>query len=145
MSNRNELQSIEDIKRYLQGGNGKFTLHNTNNGKHKTYCMKQPEKVKDKGLSFVSILYGPENVNDYAFCGTIKLNRLSYKISAKSRYGRNSVNQKTISWLLLRIHQNKPLPSNMKFYHEGSCCRCGRTLTTPESIKGGIGPTCARL
>lgn len=27
--------------------------------------------------------------------------------------------------------------------HSGNCFMCGRTLTTPESIKAGVGPTCA--
>ena len=31
----------------------------------------------------------------------------------------------------------------MNFYHKGHCCVCGKTLTTPESIKNGIGPFCA--
>lgn len=30
----------------------------------------------------------------------------------------------------------------MNFYHMGICGRCGRALTTPESITRGIGPVC---
>ena len=28
----------------------------------------------------------------------------------------------------------------LEVWHEGKCCRCGRTLTVPESVKLGIGP-----
>ena len=37
------------------------------------------------------------------------------------------------------------VPDNLRVYHEGKCCRCGRTLTTPESIKKGIGPECEAI
>ena len=29
--------------------------------------------------------------------------------------------------------------------HIGKCCKCGRPLTDPESIKLGVGPICAKL
>ena len=34
------------------------------------------------------------------------------------------------------------LPISVRFWHEGRCGRCGRTLTDPESIKRGLGPVC---
>jgi len=34
------------------------------------------------------------------------------------------------------------MPDNVEFYHSGNCAKCGRKLTTPESIKNGLGPIC---
>jgi hypothetical protein len=30
-------------------------------------------------------------------------------------------------------------------WHEGSCARCGKKLTVPESIESGFGPECVKL
>jgi len=37
---------------------------------------------------------------------------------------------------------NKLNKIGLNFFHEGKCGKCGRKLTTPESIKNGFGPTC---
>jgi UDP-N-acetylglucosamine 2-epimerase len=31
----------------------------------------------------------------------------------------------------------------IEVFHMGACLRCGRALTTPESITRGLGPDCA--
>ena len=34
------------------------------------------------------------------------------------------------------------LPEALRVLHHGRCGRCGRKLTTPESIRLGLGPVC---
>lgn len=36
------------------------------------------------------------------------------------------------------------LPQKMAVYHSGRCGSCGRELTTPESIRRGLGKKCAK-
>jgi hypothetical protein len=36
------------------------------------------------------------------------------------------------------------LPESLEIWHEGSCLRCGRKLTVPESIESGYGPECIK-
>ena len=36
-----------------------------------------------------------------------------------------------------------PMPAELEVWHQGSCGKCGRPLTVPESIASGIGPVCA--
>jgi hypothetical protein len=39
--------------------------------------------------------------------------------------------------------EKHPLPGSVDVLHSGRCGRCGRTLTTPDSIERGLGPECA--
>jgi hypothetical protein len=48
-----------------------------------------------------------------------------------------------IRWAVKAVAKGS-LPEGYKIQHEGKCCRCGRTLTTPESIERGIGPECVK-
>ena len=53
--------------------------------------------------------------------------------------------QMGFAWLWRRITSNTALPPKAEVWHEGSCGRCGRKLTVPESIENGLGPVCAGL
>ena len=33
----------------------------------------------------------------------------------------------------------------VKVFHSGKCGKCGKKLTTPESIKSGLGPYCSKV
>ena len=52
---------------------------------------------------------------------------------------------KVLNWAMAVINGYKDLPAGYDTKHSGSCGRCGRELTDPESIKRGLGPTCAEL
>jgi hypothetical protein len=44
--------------------------------------------------------------------------------------------------VMARIWRNEPLPDHWDVFHQGKCGRCGKPLTTPESVERGIGPEC---
>lgn len=46
---------------------------------------------------------------------------------------------------LLHNMDNYDILAKYKIYHGKYCSRCGKLLTTPESIKRGIGPHCKRV
>ena len=64
--------------------------------------------------------------------------RAAEKWTAKSL---TLVSQKTDTRHLLH-HGN--LPPALEVWHEGRCGRCGRKLTTPQSVETGFGPVCAQ-
>jgi hypothetical protein len=43
-----------------------------------------------------------------------------------------------------RVSCNTDLPESVEFFHEGRCGKCGRKLTTPESVTAGFGPECIK-
>lgn len=96
-----------------------------------------------QSLWFINVLTGPST---YTFIGTIRDSEeagLVYKHSRKSKIGADAPSVKALSWIVSRLSANAPHP-NLKIFHEGHCGRCGRSLTTPESITLGIGPECIK-
>jgi hypothetical protein len=132
----NELKD-NDIKIFIYAGNATFTITNTKTGNRFTYKVR---KSKDNDIYFVSVLTGSDNTNDYSYIGFIK-NEL-FKTSKKSKVTSDSPSFKVFNWFMININK---IPSIVQVLHEGSCGRCGRKLTTPESIERGIGPECVRI
>ena len=69
-------------------------------------------------------------------------NQKEFYLTKGSKIDKNTPSVKGFEWLVKNIHN---LPSNMSFFHEGHCARCGRLLTVPESIKTGFGPECEKI
>jgi hypothetical protein len=132
----NQLEN-NDIKTFIFAGKAIFTITNTNTGNRFTYKVR---KAKDSDIYFVSVLTGSDNTNDYSFIGYIKKG-LFYS-SKKSRISSEATSFKVFSWFINNINK---IPSIVQVLHEGKCGRCGRKLTTPESIERGIGPECVKL
>lgn len=132
---------MEDIKniQFIYGGNAIFTVSN-GKGKHYTFKVRQ----KEGSPYFVSVLSRPER---YVYMGILTNGQL--KLTKKSKFKDTSQCIQVFNWSLNMIRQiqvnQKKLPKGYRIIHEGKCCRCGRTLTTPESVKKGIGPECEKM
>jgi hypothetical protein len=127
---------------FVLGGNALFTLQSGKTGTHFTYRARA-DKTDPKRV-YVSVLTGPENETNYSFLGTIfqhNEKHAEYHHGKKSRVSREATSAVAFDWFWKHA---KELPQNLKFLKSGKCCRCGRTLTTPESIESGIGPECAK-
>ena len=125
---------------FFEGGNAIFTVTNPM-GKHYTYKIRHP----DKKPFFVSLLTGPDNCTNYTYLGMYIPQNKTVKLTEKSKFTEDSTPVKVIRWAIQMIADNKPLPKGYSILHEGRCCRCGRLLTTQESIINGIGPECMKM
>lgn len=134
------MNTINDIK-FFQGGNALFTVGN-NKGEHYTFKIRQPKG--DNKPFFVSILTGPQNESDYTYLGLYNPKTKYVALTTKSKYNQESTPVRVIRWAIKIVDSNKDIPEGYTIQHEGRCCRCGRTLTTPESIQKGIGPECQK-
>ena len=130
-----KLNSL-DIKNFVFAGKAIFTILNSLTGNRFTFKVK---KAKDKELYFVSVLTGYNNDSDYQYIGFIQNNSFNY--GKKSKIGEEAMSIKTFKWFFVNINT---LPTIVEVFHKGNCGKCGNTLTTPESIKIGIGPFCLR-
>lgn len=149
-----KLAFAGEIRRYIMGGNSTFTLVSKQSGVRFTYKVKSATKDRDKYWStgnqdkstyFVSLLMGSDNANDYQYIGLLKQQADgSYKFSAsaKSRAKPGSPSFDAFDYIWNAIEFGAHFPSRVEFWHEGSCCICGRKLTVPESVANGIGPEC---
>lgn len=137
------LLTAPDVKRYVLGGKATVTLKSRKTGTRYTYRIKQ--KTNDDGTKtphFVSVMFGPDNTADYTFLGTLFEDGTKYRHGKKSSLQENDVRERAFCYVWLRVLDGL-LPSDVEVWHSGTCGRCGRKLTVPESIRNGIGPECA--
>lgn len=125
---------------FALAGKAIFTLRSAATGARYTFKVRQ---AKDKAIFFVSALYGSANESDYAYLGIIDGDGC-FRVTAKSRFSKDSPQAKAFDWTWRRLVNLTELPDGLEFWHEGRCGRCGRLLTVPESIASGIGPECAK-
>jgi hypothetical protein len=108
----------------LQGRKGRFTFRIARNG-----------NAESRATHYVYVLHGPDNDHDYRFVGGITAD--GFYRSGKSPIGADAPSVQAFGWWWRNIESPQ-----VTVYHAGTCGRCGRTLTTPESIRTGLGPVC---
>lgn len=133
------MNDIKDI-RFFSAGNAIFTV---GNGKGDHYTFRISHSNESQPL-FVGLLTGPNNDSDYTYMGIYNPGQNTVNLTKKSQYTDDSQPVKVIRWALKKVVENKELPTGYSIVHEGKCCRCGRTLTTPESIERSFGPECIK-
>jgi len=132
---RNQINNPQ----FFIGGNATFTVYN-NSGEHYTFKIRQK---KDTPF-FVSMLTGPDNWSNYSYIGLYNKAKNQLNLTAKSKMNYESKPVKVFNWAVKSVASNAKLPDGYGIVHEGKCCRCGRKLTTPESVENGYGPECAK-
>jgi hypothetical protein len=126
----------EEALNFIFGENALFTIKNPKTENRFTFKV---TKHKKEDIFFVKVLTNPDL---YEFVGSVRIGN-KYKHSTKSRISDNAQSVKVFDFVLNKLI-SKNLPDFIEIWHEGKCCKCGRTLTTPESIQRGIGPECFR-
>lgn len=154
---RGRVMDPGPIRRYILGGNSRFTLLALASGKRFTYKVKSAPKDRGKNWStgnqdrttfFVSVLIGSENDSDasYAYIGLLKQDPIGmqydFAATMKSRFKAGAPSFDAFAYCWDALELGCSWPSRVEFWHEGQCCVCGRTLTVPESVAAGIGPEC---
>jgi uncharacterized metal-binding protein YceD (DUF177 family) len=137
-NSRVAFATADAVRIYMLAGKATLTLLSQRTGQHYTYRVSASQ---DGQVSFVSILTDSDK---YQYIGIIPGYSLAFRTTAKSRLPENSAPVAGFLYFLRAIEAGT-MPGNMTVYHEGSCGRCGRTLTHPESIERGIGPECAQI
>lgn len=128
-------------KRFMLAGKACFTVDN-GKGTHFTYKV-----IKSKGdnpVYFVMVLTGPDNTANYSYLGLLNKDTGAIIKTHKSKITEDAQSFKVIRWLVSVLWGSNKIPDGYSILHAGKCCRCGRKLTDPESIKRGIGPECVK-
>jgi hypothetical protein len=140
------LASLTAIRNFLLAGHAVFTLVSKKSGARKTFRVSAAEDKND--FWFVGLLTGSDNTSDYKYLGALFIKSvgpdagaLGFKLN-KQGWGEEAA--KAFAWLLRSIDKgDAQFFDDAEFFHEGRCGKCGRALTTPESITLGLGPICA--
>lgn len=122
-----------DIKSLMLAGNSTVTLCSKEGSKHFTYNIKQCDSNPD--LYFVRLLRGPDNTTDYTYIGCYYSDS-NYFHTAKDYIHLPKRNRPVSIQFITAYLTDNDYRKHVDVYHEGKCCRCGRKLTTPQSIEG---------
>jgi hypothetical protein len=117
---------------------------------HYTYRVKlkkgDPDGKWKNDAYFVGLLTGPDNTRDFTYLGKLIPETGEVRLTSGSKYTDETWPVRIVRKVLARIYANDTdaiSAAGWELHHEGRCCRCGRTLTVPESVESGIGPECA--
>jgi hypothetical protein len=123
----------------LKTHNGIITVENPARGTHRTFRIEtQPADAKfAPGERILSLLIGPDNGYDYLGIGFVKDDG---RVILWKRYQTEQYH--ALVRVLQKVDHFRSI--GLVYHFEGRCRKCNRTLTTPESIRSGIGPTCAK-
>lgn len=133
----------EHIRKFVLGGNAIITLRSGKTGNHFTYHIVRNKNNND--LYSIRLLRGPDNTRDYTYIGSYySCDDYFYIAKPFVRSSRSLLTSsvRAMDYFLSHIDNIPPL---LYVYHEGRCARCGRRLTTPESIERGFGPECYKM
>lgn len=124
------------LRAYVLGGKAIFTLFSEKTKLRYTFKVLAP-KGKQEWYR-IERLFGDDNTKDYRTIGvfTIK-DDLVY-----TRFNHYGSAESQIKYFLNVLYGSLKWPPTMYMYPSGRCARCGRLLTTPESIETGFGPKC---
>lgn len=134
------MTSHSSIREFVLAGKSHFTIVSRKTSSRLTFKV---QKSKDGKRHYVRLLTGPDNTSNYTFLGTI-FDETTYRVGKRSKIGQTSLSQKAFLWFWANVREGH-LPETAEFWHEGKCGRCGRLLTDPTSIEGGIGPICRKI
>lgn len=116
--------------------NGKFTVKSVATGEHRTYRVRTQDQDSRfaPGKRVIGILTGPDNTNDYLNFGFVTEKGIEVWSRQSTKFAQHA---KMLTNMLANV-----LTGKIEVYAETKCRVCNRTLTTPESVKSGIGPIC---
>ena len=116
--------------------NGTLTLVSKRTGERLTLRIKtqKEDAAFMPGKRIVSLLTGPDNNTSYSSIGFVGDYRV---VLWKKNRGKTFY-----EWLAAFIWDPSHYGANVDVVFAGKCRVCNRKLTTPESVKDGIGPKC---
>lgn len=138
--------SAPNALRFALAGRAHLTLESAKSGAHFTFQISRAtDKVTNKpaepAVWFVSLLVdGSADDGTFRYVGLIGSDQ-SFRLTKKSAVSEEAPSVKAFKFFWSHLKAGAIAP-NLIVRHEGRCCRCGRTLTHPESIDTGIGPEC---
>jgi hypothetical protein len=137
-----------DLTNFIFAGNATFTVLNETTKNRFTFRIRKagygtPTFNEKNGIFYISVLTGTDNISSYSFLGTYFGGTSQiYRHSHKSKIGSEAISNKVMEWFFGSYLKNPTTFPTIKIFHSGKCGRCGKKLTTPDSIKSGLGPYC---
>ncbi len=139
------MKNITLTHDFFLGGKSIFTVQNNETGEHRTYKIRKAKANPryPNPAWFISQMTGTDNESHYSNVGKVNPQTGGVTLTAVSKFAEGSPQLKAARWVCGKIFPLiQPIDDRIDIRHSGRCGRCGRTLTTPESLDRGIGPEC---
>lgn len=140
---------LHDALRYMLAGKSEFTLLSLKTGvrlKYKLTKKESNQKGKDGSPEYIYYINTYDD-GDYKYAGVLFFdglnNTFKFGKGARGKLLPSHINVKSILYVLNNLAKGNEQMS-LEVYHAGKCGRCGKKLTTPESILTGLGPECSK-
>lgn len=136
-----KLKNPQLLREYLLAGNVTFTIYSKKLDKRYTY------KIEKSNLEFythkVYVLYGEDNTSSYQYVAVLNGNQKDLCLAGATNP--RCVQALQMLGIFLRVINGiYKWPETCEFYPSVKCARCGRALTTPESVQKCIGRKCQK-
>jgi len=129
-------------KNFILAGKAIFTI---SNGKGDHFTFKVRKRTSEQwGVKWFASVRTHQESRNYLYLGVVNSVSGVPHLTKASKYPQDSQEYKVLRWALDIIWGRRTLPLGYEIEHAGRCGRCGRTLTTPDSIQCGIGPECRK-
>lgn len=130
------LLQHKDAIQFILAGKSFITFLNTKTENRFTFKI---VRHKENPIYFVNVLTNPDT---YAYIGIIDSD-FNFKHSRKSKISPDAQSVKVFTYVFNHLKTNT-LTDIIEIYHSGRCGKCGKHLTTPNSINLGYGPDCIK-
>lgn len=133
----------------MNAGRATITLVSVASGARYTYRVERfPKGAPARfGASdrVVLLLTGPNNASDYTRVGHLRTGPggAVFRPVKGARMHHDAPPLAAMTWAVRVLQRGGTMPAGLEVYHDGTCARCRRILTTPESVSRGLGPECA--
>jgi hypothetical protein len=148
------ISTPAEARTILLAGDATFTVVSAKSGSRFTFNVSEapanPRFPRSGPAWFAKVLTGPENTTDYTYLGMLTANAAgempTLRLTKASTLGADSAPVKGLGWLFDVIRRDDVAAwARAQVWHSDSCARCGRALTTPESVAARLGPECRRV
>lgn len=137
---------IEQSKalQFILAGKSEFILHSTKTNEDFKFQIvkKDSTNSKYKYVYFLNVISGHEKI----YAGHLFFNEdtrmFEFNQGKKGKVAANELNIRSLLFVLNKLIRCEHV-GNLEVFHVGKCGKCGKKLTTPESILTGLGPTCS--
>lgn len=123
-----------DMK-FVLAGKAIFTVSN-DKGEHFTYKITKNPTVD---MYFANVLSGADGM--YTYMGIFDRSR-GVVVKGSKGISPTCKSVKVLEWAIRVINGISAIPVGYDIQHCGRCSKCGRILTSPDSIRTGMGTIC---
>jgi len=136
------------FSQFLLAGMAEFTIVSIETGRRYSFkaikCPQEKSTIPEPPIwvhMYVSKVSGTGRVA--LFMGTIFKDNdgLIYVHGRRRKHYEKRQGIQAFKWVFK--HRDN-VPETVEIYHVGKCSSCGKKLTTPTSIKNGLGPVCLK-